>query len=116
MTLGEFKSYCLSKADVTENYPFKGECVWIKVKGKMFAMANVQVITVDGEKVHPFYLINLKCDPERARALRESHDAIRPGWHQNKEHWNSLIMDGSLPDELILELIDHSYELVAPKK
>ena len=119
MNLETFRNYCLSKKGVEENYPFKGEAVWMKVKGKMFAMANVMELKMDGEIVPPFHFINLKCEPEKALELRESHAAIQPGWHQSKKHWNSLYMDGSLPDELILSLIDHSYDIVVktlPKK
>lgn len=108
-----FIDYCLGKPGVEANYPFKGEAVWMKVMGKMFAMANVESLQMEGEMVPPFHFINVKCDPERAVELRETHQAIRPGWHQSKVHWNSLYMDGSLSDALIFELIDHSYDLVA---
>ena len=113
MNLEEFRQYCLAKPGVTESYPFKGESVWMKVMGKMFALTNVMDMKIEGEMVAPFHLMNLKCDPERAIELREQHPAIGPGWHQSKVHWNSLYMDGSLPDDLVHELIDHSYELVA---
>lgn len=113
MNIEQFRDYCLAKPGVTENYPFKGEAVWMKVLGKMFAMANVTELKMDGEMVAPFHFMNLKCDPERAEELRASHPAIRPGWHQSKVHWNSLYMDGTLDDRLILELIDHSYDIVA---
>ena len=119
MHIEQFISYCLEKPGVEDTYPFKGEMVWMKVKGKMFAMTNVVEVKMEGERVSPFHFINLKCDPERAEELREAHAAIRPGWHQNKTHWNSLYMDGSLSDKLILELVDHSYAIVAaslPKK
>ena len=111
--LEDFLSYCKKKAGVTADYPFKGEAVWMKVMGKMFAMTNVKELQMEGEMVAPFHFINLKCDPERAVKLRSEYDSIGPGWHQSKVHWNSLYMDGSLPDQLIFELIDHSYELVA---
>jgi predicted DNA-binding protein (MmcQ/YjbR family) len=73
--------------------------------GKMFALTDL----VDE------FSLNLKCDPERAIELREQHPAILPGYHMNKAHWNTVKMDGSLSQKLILELIDHSYNLVVSK-
>lgn len=119
MTLEEFNQYCLAKPGVTADYPFKGECVWMKVLGKMFALANVQAMKMDGQMVDTFHFINLKCSPDKALELREAHAAIVPGWHQNKEHWNTLYMDGSLEHQLVKELVDHSYDIVLqslPKK
>jgi predicted DNA-binding protein (MmcQ/YjbR family) len=75
------------------------------VKGKIFAITDVE--TFEG--------INLKCDPEKAVQLREQYEAVQPGYHMNKKHWNTVIMDGSISDKLVKELIDHSYELVADK-
>jgi predicted DNA-binding protein (MmcQ/YjbR family) len=112
LNLEDFKSYCTAKKGVEENYPFKGEAVWMKVMGKMFAMANVQAIKMDKIIVEPFHFVNVKCDPERAVGLREKFGAIIPAWHQSKIHWNTILMDGSLSDEFVYELIDHSYELV----
>lgn len=112
MTLKEFNAYCLAKPGVEANYPFKGDTVWMKVMGKMFAMTNVRSMKMNGSLVEPFHFINLKCHPEQAIALRQEYPAIKAGWHQSKTHWNSLYMDGSLPDKLILELTDHAYELV----
>lgn len=90
----------------------RGDCAWLKVAGKMFALTNVQEIKMNGALVTPFHFINMKCDPEKAEALRAQYPAIQPGWHQNKSHWNSVLMDGSLDDSLILELTDHAYEIV----
>ncbi|MBX2841792.1 MAG: MmcQ/YjbR family DNA-binding protein [Flammeovirgaceae bacterium] len=112
MIFEDFRNYCLAKNGVTEDYPFKGEAVWMKVSGKMFALANVEELKMGVEKVPPFHFINLKCDPEKAIELREKHPAIQPGWHQSKKHWNSVYMDGSLNDNLIRELIDHAYDIV----
>ena len=103
----------MGKAGATENFPMKGEMVWMKVSGKVFAMTNVKPLTMDGQMVSPFHLVNLKCDPARALMLREEFDDIRPAWHQNKTHWNTLLMGGVVPDALIKQLIDHSYDLVA---
>ena len=112
MTIDLFMQHCLAKAGTEATYPFKGEAVWMKVAGKLFAMTNVEPLKMDGDLVEPFHFINVKSDPAHALQLREQWYAIRPGWHQNKVHWNSLIMDGSLPDTLIANLIDQSYHLV----
>lgn len=76
---------------------------------KMFALCDVDLFTS----------VNLKCDPERSAQLREQYEGINPGYHMNKTHWNTIEMDGTIPDKLFLELIDHSYELIVnslPKK
>jgi len=105
MNIEEFREYCLSKPEVTEDFPFDEVTLVFKVMGKMFALTNL-----DGE-----WSLNLKCDPERAIALREEYPAIKPGFHMHKAHWNTIIMDGSLKSGLIKELIDHSYQLVVNK-
>lgn len=96
-------AYCLEKKGTTASYPFGEGVLVFKVLDKMFVLIF--------EEVNPLR-INLKCDPEDAQALRAEHPAITGAYHMNKEHWNSLYLDGSLPRELIIELIDHSYELV----
>jgi predicted DNA-binding protein (MmcQ/YjbR family) len=88
---------------VEECTPFGPEHFVEKVGGKIFAIHS------PGEE--PIRL-NLKCDPDRAVELREEHEAIIPGYHMNKKHWNTLILDGSLPAGLVKELIRHSYDLV----
>jgi predicted DNA-binding protein (MmcQ/YjbR family) len=90
---------------VTEEFPFDANTLVFKVMGKMFALADVDL----------FESVNLKCDPERSAELREQFPGIVPGFHMNKNHWNTVSMDGSVPDKLVLELIDHSYELVVSK-
>ena len=87
---------------MTEEFPFGEETLVYKVMGKMFALTDV--IT--------FQSINLKCDPEEAIELREKYDAVQPGYHMSKKHWNTVLMDGSLPDKLVLSWIDNSYLLV----
>ena len=85
----------------------------------MFSLTMLEAFTHDGAPAGPFKFINLKCDPDRALSLREQHAGVQPGWHQSKKHWNSVMMDGSVPDDLVRELIDHSYEIVVaslPKK
>ena len=92
-----------SKKGVTEEFPFDNETLVFKVMGKIFALTNVTY----------FASINLKCDPEEAIELRETYDAVQPGYHMNKKHWNTVLMDGTLSDKLILSFIDKSYTLVA---
>ncbi len=109
MNIEEFRNYCLSFPGVTEGLPFGDDTLVYKVMGKIFALTGVD----------DFEFINLKCDPDRAIILREQHEEIKPGWHMNKTHWNSVYPDGMLDDEFIMELIAHSYELIVeslPKK
>ena len=95
--------YCLEKLGAVESYPFGVDVTVMKVHGKMFAsMPSTETPTS----------INLKCDPTRAVLLRQEHPEITPGYHMNKVHWNTLDLSGELRDDLVRELIDHSYELV----
>ncbi|HTH56274.1 MAG TPA: MmcQ/YjbR family DNA-binding protein [Cyclobacteriaceae bacterium] len=105
MNLESFRLYCLNKENVTEEFPFGEDTLVFKVKGKIFVIAGME----------PFEGINLKCDPEKAIQLREQYEAVQPGYHMNKKHWNTVAMDGSIPDKLVKEWIDHSYDLVAGK-
>ena len=105
MDIESFRNYCLSKKGVTESFPFDEVTLVFKVMNKMFA--------VTGLERQPFQ-VNLKCDPERAIELREEHpDVIFAGWHMNKKHWNTVLFEHGLNEKLLIELIDHSYELVA---
>jgi predicted DNA-binding protein (MmcQ/YjbR family) len=109
MNLEFVREYCLKKNGVTEDMPFDDEVLVFRIGGKIFALCDI---------TH-FESINLKCDPERAVELREKFNAITPGYHMNKKHWNTIASNGDLPNELYLELIDHSYNLVLqslPKK
>ena len=94
----------LSKKATTSGYPFDETTLVLKVMSKMYAL-----IAEDESPLR----ITLKCDPENAQILRGIHKSIIPGYHMNKEHWNTIVVDGSLPDELIYKLIDDSYNLVA---
>jgi predicted DNA-binding protein (MmcQ/YjbR family) len=105
MNIEEFRSYCISKKGVHEDFPFGNDTIVMKVLGKMFSLANL-----DG----PFS-INLKCDPEKAVELRERYPSVRPGYHMDKKHWNTVDMDGSVPVKLLKEWIDCSYDLVVAK-
>jgi predicted DNA-binding protein (MmcQ/YjbR family) len=103
MDLPDAIEHCLAKNGCEETTPFGPEVLVYKVAGKMFALSNPSDVPAR---------LNLKCDPERAVELREEHEAVIPGYHMNKKHWNTVILDGSLPPRLVAELIDHSYELV----
>lgn len=103
MNIESFREYCLSKRGVTESFPFGEDTLVFKVMGKMFALTGLDSSPLS---------INLKCDPERAIELREEYDAIQPGYHMNKQYWNTVTCDGSLPEQLLYELIDHSYNEV----
>ncbi|MEO1255501.1 MAG: MmcQ/YjbR family DNA-binding protein [Bacteroidota bacterium] len=106
MNIEEFRDYCLAKPGTTEGTPFGPDTLVLKVMNKMFALTGIEV----------FDFVNLKCDPEYAIELREKYDGnIRPGYHMNKKQWNSVDTDGSVPDDLIRELVDHSYDLVVSK-
>ena len=110
MNVEKFREYCLKKAGVTEDSPFGPEHVVFKVAGKMFALLAF-------EEVPP--TANLKCDPDRALELRDRYEQVRPGYHMNKKHWNTVEIDTGIPDAELREMIDHSYELVVkslPKK
>jgi predicted DNA-binding protein (MmcQ/YjbR family) len=102
MHIESFRDYCLSKKGVTEDFPFDEDTIVFKVMGKIFALADVD----------RFESVNLKCDPELVPVLREQYPAVQPGYHMNKKHWNTVLMDGSVPDRLLQEWIDHSYDLV----
>ena len=107
MNPDELRDYLLAKPAVTEEQPFGPEVLVYKVKGKMFATLGFEID--DGLETGR---TNLKCDPDRAVELRAEHGAILPGYHMNKRHWNTLVLDGSLPPALVRELCDHSWELV----
>jgi predicted DNA-binding protein (MmcQ/YjbR family) len=102
VNIESFRTYCLNKNGVTEEFPFDEETLVLKVMGKMFALANV----------NDFTSINLKCDPENAVELREKYAAVQPGYHMSKKHWNTVLIDGSIPDKLLRLWIDESYQLV----
>ncbi|MDF0707605.1 MmcQ/YjbR family DNA-binding protein [Flagellimonas okinawensis] len=103
MNVEELRDLCISKKGVTEEFPFDVNTLVFKVMGKMFALVPLERLPAQ---------CNLKCEPERAVALREEFDGvITPGYHMSKTHWNTLFI-GQLPAYLIKELLDHSYELV----
>ena len=103
MNYERLHNYLSNKPSARVDFPFDQVTLVFKVAGKMFAL-----ITLDEQPLR----MNLKCDPGKALALRDCFPAILPGYHMNKRHWNTLVLDGSLPDDLILSLIDDSYDLV----
>ncbi len=102
MDLEAFRQYCLSLPAVTEDFPFDENVLVFKVVGKIFVLTDVNT----------FESINLKCDPELAIELRERYASVLPGYHMNKKHWNTVLMDGSISNKLMMEWTKHSYDLV----
>jgi len=102
MNIEEFRDYCITKPGVTESFPFDETTLVFKVMGKMFALTDTE----------DDFAINLKCDPERAVSLRAQYPAVIPGYHMNKLHWNTIRIDGSMNDDFLYELVNHSYDLI----
>lgn len=110
--LDDLREYCNSKPGAMEDFPFDDVTLVIKVRGKIFAL-----MAIDQEADTP--RINLKCEPALAEMLRDTYPTVVPGYHMNKRHWNTVTVDGSIPESEILEMIDHSFEQVVkslPKK
>jgi len=103
MDMQLIKDYCAAKKAATSDFPFGEDTLVYRVMGKIFAL-----IPLDASP-----RMNLKCDPEFAEILRQTHLAVTPGYHMNKKHWNTILIDGSISDDEILEMIDHSYDVVA---
>jgi predicted DNA-binding protein (MmcQ/YjbR family) len=107
MNLENFYEYCLSKKGVTEHFPFDQDTLVFKVGGKMFCLTSLKA----WENGTPS--TNLKCDPAKALELRAEYEAIRPGYHMSKVHWNSVDFNMDVSDRMICELINNSYDLVS---
>ena len=105
MNIETIREYCISKKGATESFPFGDDTLVYKVKNKIFALVNL-----DGN-----LSINLKCDPVLALELREKFAAVTSGYHMNKKHWNTINLDGTIPDKEVYLWIDHSYMLVLGK-
>ena len=103
-TFAEIYDCCMALKGTEETFPFDEETLVFKVAGKMFALCGVDTNPPR---------VNVKCDPERAITLREEHDAITPGYHMNKKHWNTVFSDGQLTNKMLREQIDNSYEMIA---
>jgi predicted DNA-binding protein (MmcQ/YjbR family) len=106
MDIVTLREYCISKKGATESFPFGEDTLVFKTSGKIFALVNL-----DGD-----LSLNLKCDPALALELRERHSSVMPGYHMNKKHWNTIILDGTVPDKEVFSWIDHSYDLIAGKR
>jgi predicted DNA-binding protein (MmcQ/YjbR family) len=104
MDLEQFRGYCLRKPGATEGTPFGPTCLVFKVEGKMFALATLDEVPTT---------VNLKCDPDWALDLRDRYEQVTPGYHMNKKHWNTVGIEGGIPDLELRKMIDHSYDLVA---
>jgi predicted DNA-binding protein (MmcQ/YjbR family) len=99
----DFREYCLSKLNVTEWTPFGETVLVFKVAGKMFALMSVEEVPATA---------NLKCDPDLALELRDRYEQVRPGYHMNKKHWNTVEIESGIPEAELRRMIDHSYNLV----
>lgn len=106
MNIEDFSLYCTRKAGVTEHFPFDADTLVFKVGGKMFALTSLK----GWEEGKPS--VNLKCDPDRAGELRAEYEGILPGYHMHKAHWNTVVINSDVPRALLLELINHSYDLI----
>jgi predicted DNA-binding protein (MmcQ/YjbR family) len=103
MDVGSFREYCLGKVAVTEGTPFGEDVLVFKVSGKMFALVALDEVPATA---------NLKCDPDLALELRDRYEQVRPGYHMNKKHWNTVEIDSGISDSELRKMIDHSYQLV----
>lgn len=106
MNVEILREYCISKKNVTESFPFGDDTLVFKTKDRIFALVNLE-----GD-----LSISLKCDPVLAIELRERYSSVIPGYHMNKKHWNTVYIDGSVPDKEVFSWVDHSYDLVLNKK
>ncbi|MET0636344.1 MAG: MmcQ/YjbR family DNA-binding protein [Chitinophagaceae bacterium] len=106
MHIESLREYCLSKEGTTEELPFGPDTLVFKINGKIYLLVGL-----DNEPLS----FNVKCDPQKAVLLREEYPSVTPGFHMNKQHWNTIVVDGSVSDKLLREWIDHSYDLVAGK-
>jgi predicted DNA-binding protein (MmcQ/YjbR family) len=100
------RRYCLSFPGSVETFPFGAEASVFKVAGKIFALSQLAQRPLR---------VSLKCEPGLAEELREAHAAVLPGYHLNKRHWNTVVIDGSLPEQMIKDMIEDSYDLVVSK-
>ncbi len=108
MDIESIRDYVINMPDVTEGFPFGESVLVFKIKGKIFLLLSLDTYPPQ---------FNVKADPDKAIELRDAYpDAILPGYHMNKKHWNTIVMNGQVPVRLILEMIDDSYRLVAKLK
>jgi predicted DNA-binding protein (MmcQ/YjbR family) len=103
MYAAQLRESCLAHPGAVEDFPFGPEHSVFKVAGKMFALSSLERTPLE---------VSVKCEPEIAVDLRAGYAAIRPGYHLNKRHWNTITLDGSLPEQLVRDQIEDSYDLV----
>jgi predicted DNA-binding protein (MmcQ/YjbR family) len=103
MTPDALHSLCLGLTGAAETFPFDAETSVFKVGGKIFAISALDASPLS---------VSLKCEPELAERLREAHEEVTPGWHLNKRHWNTVRLDGALPDQLVADMVEDSYDLI----
>ena len=106
MHIEQLRDFCIAKKGVTEHFPFDDVTLVFKVMNKMFALTSLSNWEKGEQK------INLKCAPERSEELRGEYEGVNPGWHMNKKHWNTVTLNDDVSDDLVFELINHSYDLV----
>lgn len=106
MNIEELREFCISKKGVTESFPFGEETLVFKVMDKAFLLTGIDSNPVE---------FNVKCDPEKAIELRETYSCVKPGYHMNKKHWNTITVDGEASGKLLKEWISDSYDLVVKK-
>jgi predicted DNA-binding protein (MmcQ/YjbR family) len=106
MDIEQIREYCLSLPEVTESFPFDETTLVFKVRGKMFLLTDLE-----GQ-----FSINVKCDPEKAIELREQYPCVIPGYHMNKQNWNTVVIDGTITDQVLIEWVNDSYSLVIKPK
>ncbi|QCK16055.1 MmcQ/YjbR family DNA-binding protein [Mangrovivirga cuniculi] len=102
MNIEDLRAYCLSLPHTSEDMPFGEDVLAFRVYGKIFALTDIS----------EFKSINLKCDPERALELRERYEFVKPGYHMNKKHWNTVEMSPDCSDTFLKDLVNHSYDCV----
>ncbi len=105
MDAEQVRKYCLRKKESTESFPFDEDTLVFKVAGKMFCLLNL----------NPPLSVNVKCEPGKAVELRENHHGVLPGYHMNKKHWNTVLLNAGIPEREIKKWIDDSYKLVIAK-
>jgi predicted DNA-binding protein (MmcQ/YjbR family) len=103
MNAEALRQYCLSKNGAEEGFPFGETTLVFKVMGKIFLLVSLDAVPLQ---------FNAKCDPDKAIELRAQHDAIQPGYHMNKKHWNTIVVNGTIPQRLLKEMINDSYDLI----
>lgn len=103
LNIEQIREHCLKKKGITEEFPFDEDTLVYKVMEKIFLLASLEKVPLQ---------VNLKCDPENAAELREEYESVQPGYYMNKKHWNTVIIDSTVPRQKIFEWINESYELV----